>query len=297
MPIVFVHGVTVRDHNREHVDLWRRIEALLRSTIAPVISPNPGRVAIISAYWGDIGTKLHWGGASLPPTPAAPTLVEHPVLKLLGQWPPDAAAGEWWRRIQAAPGNLLARAVAPARAQLSTQILVFLGDIVSYFHHREAIIARVREKLLQARQAQEAAGGEPLVVLSHSMGGQIVYDLVTSYLPEAAGDRPVRIDFWAAAASQVGLFEEMKLFRASAPQYQLGTQVPFPDRRYLGAWWNVWDPNDMLSFTTQSIIADVDDTPYPSELALHEAHTDILTLPSFYAMFAERLTAALARGR
>lgn len=67
MPIIFVHGVTTRDHKREHVELWRQTERLLRRHIAPVISRDPEYVDIISAYWGDIGVKFAWGGASLPP--------------------------------------------------------------------------------------------------------------------------------------------------------------------------------------------------------------------------------------
>ena len=79
------------------------------------------------------------------------------------------------------------------------------------------ISLRVLDALATARENQQARGGEPLVVLSHSMGGQIVYDLVTHFLPRLDRYAGVRIDYWAAAASQIGLFEEMKLFLASDP--------------------------------------------------------------------------------
>lgn len=55
---------------------------------------------------------------------------------------------------------------------------------------------------------------EPLIVLTHSMEGQIVYDLVTHFLPRL--NRICGIDSWYATASQVDLFEEMKLFLESS---------------------------------------------------------------------------------
>ena len=292
MPIVFIHGVATRNYKQEHSDQWVEIEALLRRHIAPVISSDARRVDIIPAYWGDIGVQFAWNGASLPLHPSTnPT--DHPLWQLFGgkhtkEWQQEAL-----RRAIAIPGHLTTRSLDGVRQALNQQVLQFLGDIFSYFHHREAVIARVKEALAAARRSQEARGGEPLVVLSHSMGGQIVYDLVTYYLPQAPTEEQVCIDFWAATASQVGVFEEMKLFKASMPLHQTGYLVPHPDRRFLGAWWNVWDPNDALSFTVSSIIADVDDTHYESGLGMQEAHNGILTLPSFYSIFGARLSAAL----
>lgn len=296
MPIVFVHGVTTRDHNREHVELWRQTERLLRRHIAPLLSRSPQHVDIISAYWGDIGVKLHWGSASLPPDPELPGW-KNPLMQFGSGKDAEEYKAELSRRSLSLPGYGLGKLLIQARGQLNEQMLMFVGDISSYFHHREAIVQRVMEALAQARRSQERCGGEPLVVMSHSMGGQIVYDLVTHYLPLAPEAERVRIDFWAAASSQVGVFEEMKLFRASQPIHRLGFPVPFPDQCYLRIWWNVWDPNDVLSFSARSIIADVIDEPYDSGLGLHEAHEGILTMPSFYWMFADRLSKALAAKR
>lgn len=293
MPIVFIHGVTTRNHKPEHRELWGRVEALLRRHVAPAISADPVRVDIISAYWGDLGGKFAWNGASLPSYPQT-SLDQHPLLGLLGRGHSKAFQQEWWQRATSLPGHLAARSLEGVRHTLNEQVLLFLGDIFSYFHNREAIIARVMEALAAARRSQVVRGGEPLVVLSHSMGGQVVYDLVSHYLPRMPEADQVRIDFWAAAASQVGLFEELKLFQASDPLHQTGYPVPRPDRRFLGTWWNIWDPNDVLSFTTRTIFADVDDVHYESGLALHEAHTGMLTMPSFYSLFAERLSGALA---
>jgi hypothetical protein len=77
--------------------------------------------------------------------------------------------------------------------------------------------------------------GEPLVVLTHSMGGQIFYDLVTHFLPRMPEHRGIRIDYWCAAASQVGLFEELGLFLESAPERGPGPAA-HPPREHLGGW-------------------------------------------------------------
>ncbi len=131
-------------------------------------------------------------------------------------------------------------------------------------------------------------------MLTHSMGGQIVYDLVTHFLPGAQGPR---IDFWAATASQVGLFEEEKLFLASQPQYSAAhnNKTPFPDRRYLGAWWNVWDNNDIISYTAAPIFEGVDDECFNSGISFVQAHSEYLARPSFYRKFADKLKHAMEK--
>jgi hypothetical protein len=123
------------------------------------------------------------------------------------------------------------------------------------------------------------------------MGGQIVYDSVTDFLPNGP-DKNLRVDYWCATASQVGLFEELKLFRASSSSYLAGTPVPFPDRRYLGGWWNVWDHNDFLSFTVKGIVSGVDDESFDSGKGLTSAHSGYLVRPSFYRRLADKLARA-----
>ena len=93
----------------------------------------------------------------------------------------------------------------------------------------------------------------------------------------------------------MGFFEEAKLFLASDPAHRTGHPVPFP-RAHLGHWWNVWDPNDFLSFTVKDIVADVDDASYSSGMSLATAHGGYLDRPSFYRRLADKLQAAAAKG-
>jgi hypothetical protein len=196
---------------------------------------------------------------------------------------------------------LLGRLATEVRRPLNDLVTLFLGDVFVYLTRRGGPAAggtvpgSIPQTLLTAlKDAHEAAPHEPLVVLTHSMGGQIVYDAITHFLPNLSGYSDIRIDFWCATASQVGLFEEMKVFLASSPDHGRPPKpkVPFPDRRRLGAWWNVWDHNDFISFTAGAIFDGVDDEPYATGYSLIEAHNGYLTRPSFYRRFANKLKEA-----
>jgi hypothetical protein len=197
-------------------------------------------------------------------------------------------------RVAGAPGAAVSTALLELRKPLNNLVTLFAGDVFVYLQTRgdsarPGKIPTVVMKTLE--DARTAAPNEPMVVLSHSMGGQIIYDLVTHFLPATFGGR---IDFWAAAASQVGLFEEEKLFLAKDPKYSAanGNKVPFPDRKYLGGWWNVWDSNDVISYTADPIFEGVDDESYNSGVSVIQAHGEYLQRPSFYRKFAAKLTEA-----
>jgi hypothetical protein len=296
MPIVFIHGVAARD-GQSDAFLWGEIERHLRRYVAPALAEDTDAVPIRKIFWGDLGVTMAWGGASIP-SAAHRDGGPHQVPPLLAQISPDDRWRELRRRSLWMPTHLASKAVAQARSLMSAEAVAFLGDALAYVAARGTatapgpIMRRVLEGLALARADQEARDGEPLVVFSHSMGGQIVYDLVTHYLPALEPGRAPRIDFWAASSSQVGLFEEMKLLAASSQEHQPGQPVPAPDPRYLGHWWNVWDPDDFLSFSVRGIIEGADDSYYKSGLGVARAHFGILRQPSFYALFGQKLRQA-----
>lgn len=417
MPIVFVHGVANR-RGKGYEAMFRSLERFLRNYVATSISDDPDGVAVIDAYWGDLGARFAWDRASRPrtpllgmgpedtpahiraatyaefyeqlspiPVPEDDTTVETGGLISAGagdspgrlsDLAPDqlsdlAAAilstlagagddldgaliaadelarddgfrgelarldsaeqydrfaqevahrlemesglvgqgigwlqgvkerfGEVLDRGKKAPGWAASRVLLEARRPLHNSASVFLGDILEYLGRRGdvsqpgPIIERVVSSLREAREISVQRGGEPIVVLSHSMGGQIMYDIVSEYLPHATtGDRDIHIDFWCASASQVGFFEELKLFLASTDRYsgETGDRVPFPGSN-LGSWWNVWDSNDILSFTAEGIIEGVDDEEYSSGASIITAHSGYFTRPSFFRKLAQKVTSA-----
>jgi len=426
MPIVFVHGVATRAAGLEQS--WGQIESYLRHYAAPALAGDPGRVAIMPAYWGDVASCFRFGGSSRPRSPllgqgslqdaalpaalaaaeyaglipasppaagglaaaglvaagpaipgprtpgaggnaasvrdmppdelsdlaaacayaaagddvpaawliAADEAAHDPQVRLRLQQAPDdvtaqalyleavqqrvaaaepgALAGmgagspwaQWRRRVAEAmdrgshaPSFAVSRVLGEARGPVNTAASRFLGDIFVYLNSRVegqgmGPIPRVVLQRLQEAGRSRVTADEPLVVVSHSMGGQIIYDLVTYFLPALApaDGAQTRVDFWCATASQVGLFLDLNLFLAAD-----GGRAPLapPSRRWLGGWWNVWDYNDFLSFSVRDIVRGVDDEAYSSGLSLVSAHSGYLRRPSFY----RRLRAKLddARGR
>jgi hypothetical protein len=202
--------------------------------------------------------------------------------------------GESISRVAGAPGFAVSTVLGEIRRPVNDLATLFVGDVFAYLSRRgDATNPGPIPKLVieTLRAAKAAAPDEPLIVLTHSMGGQIVYDLVSYFIPSCAPE--LRVDFWCATASQVGLFEEVKLFLASDPTYSAsaGNKAPFPTP-HLGGWWNVWDHNDFISYTAAPIFERVDDEAYNSGVSIATAHGEYLARPSFYRRFAEKLERA-----
>jgi hypothetical protein len=226
---------------------------------------------------------------------------------------------QWRQRIAEAsdrgshlPSFAVSRVLGEARKPVNTAAVRFMGDVFVYLDSRVedgkmGPIPRVVLETLQDADQRRLSPEEPLVVVSHSMGGQIIYDMVTHFLPAAAGlpaasglaaepadgeRQPPRIDFWCATASQVGLFLDLNLFLAADD----GTApLARPSSRWLGTWWNVWDYNDFLSFSVRDIVRGVDDEPYSSGLSLASAHSGYLQRPTFYRRLRGKLDDARSR--
>ncbi len=204
---------------------------------------------------------------------------------------------EGFTRGVSSPSFAATRAMMQIKAPLGQFVTRFLGDVFTYIHRRGTasnpgpIPKCLIDNLIACREIQKARGGEPIIVLSHSMGGQIMYDIVTHFLPEMPELEDVRIDFWCASASQVGFFEEMKLFLSSKSEFGKETSqlVPHPDRKHLGTWWNVWDHNDFVSYSAKGVVDGVDDEAYNTGMDIVGAHVGYLVLPSFYRKFADKV--------
>lgn len=230
-----------------------------------------------------------------------------PSMGLVGM----GGAGDWFQDLGSRVNEAMSRAVSlpgvaasavagELRKGLNEFISVFLGDVFAYLNqrfdkdkvHPGKIQQRFIEKLAVAQEASEQQGNEPIIVLSHSMGGQVVYDAITHFLPLDQRFKNMRIALWCATASQVGFFEEAKLFIESNDTYKPGNPVPFPSS-HLNAWWNVWDHNDFLSFTAKNIIDGVDDDSFNTGMSLIGAHSGYLQRPSFYRLLGEKVKLAI----
>lgn len=170
---------------------------------------------------------------------------------------------------------------------ISPMVGRFLGDVFVYLKSgdlREEIRARVRGEILSAATAARLAG-EPLVLIGHSLGGVILYDLLSS--PGSAG-LPADLDVAAllTVGSQTGLFESMGLFEAGSAGPGLR-----PGPACVRNWHNILDPIDPLGFRAEPLFEKVEDFAFDSVTGLISAHTTYFKRPQFHARTRARLRA------
>jgi hypothetical protein len=175
------------------------------------------------------------------------------------------------------------------RKKLNATVTRFAGDAFVYLNQRGTqdkpgpIVTEVLNGLHSARQ-RRAPGDDKLIVVAHSFGGEIIYDIVTYFDPD------VSIDCLITVGSQVGLFEEMKLYVASRPNVPPDPpkgHVPRPAA--VKRWLNVFDTNDILSYRLAPVVGDVRDFFYDTGFSSLSAHGGYFMRPSFYTRLAARL--------
>ena len=146
------------------------------------------------------------------------------------------------------------------RETLTPRVAIFVGDVFRYLKEagpRARIRAKVLEAISAAAVAAKAAGA-PLILSGHSMGGVILYDLLSDPAAIAQLDAvlgaPFRADLLLTVGSQVALFEELKIFQASSDDYgAIKGKAPRPDR--VKQWWNVFDKMDVYRRATGTPLA------------------------------------------
>jgi hypothetical protein len=196
-------------------------------------------------------------------------------------------------RISALPGSAMSSAVLTlGRKHTHLGAAQFLGDVFQYLERRGErsapgpIVNKVLGAFRLARSAT-SPGDKKLVVVAHSLGGVISYDILTYF------DRSIEVDVLVTVGSQVALFEEMALYRSSRPDF-----VPNPasDRLPLPAnvkrWINVLDPNDVFSFRADGVFDGVKDFVYETGFGVMSAHSGYFRRPSFYERLGRRLAQA-----
>ena len=275
-------------------------------TASAVVRPEKGYVDIVEGYTASLAyAKKHpvpaW--AFQEPFMSNEQFVDKLMAEIVPFFPskpPDKAQtlglSSWFQslreavsRLGSAPGDAAsALAVGLARKSLHAKASRFLGDIFVYLDKRGTDVpGKILEDVLtklRAAQAAKQPGDDKLVVIGHSLGGVIVYDLLTYFAPD------VSIDVFVTVGSQVAVFEEMALYRASnhaGPADPATDRVERPTRA--ARWLNVYDTNDIFSFRTQGVFNGVDDYRFDTGYGLLEAHGGYFARPSFYKRLAARL--------
>lgn len=191
----------------------------------------------------------------------------------------------------ALPSAGTAAALRLARKKLNATVTKFTGDAFVYLSKRgtqEAPGPIVKIVLSELRKAAAARNDSDknLVVIAHSFGGEIVYDILTHFATD------LQVDCLITVGSQVGLFEEMKLYlasRAEVPPDPPEGKVSRPAN--LKRWLNVFDTNDAVSYRVTPVFSGADDYQYDTGYDTLQAHSGYFFRPSFYTRLAARLTA------
>jgi hypothetical protein len=202
-----------------------------------------------------------------------------------------AEAGDYAKQAALAAARDSSLALAKlARDPVTRKTLRFMGDVFVYLHHgriEPGIYDRVKTGLLALRPNDPVK--DPLVIVTHSFGSTILYDLLTS-----GALQELTIDLWATAGAQTSLFAEMRLFAAMPSDIPKNTDDYTLGRpRNVRKWINFYDPADALSYKHQPVFGDVTDIRVDDQANLTNAHGHYFVTTSFYEQLLSQLQEVL----
>lgn len=183
-------------------------------------------------------------------------------------------------------------AVAVGRRAAHVGVSVFVGDVFEYLNRRgdrsqpgviPSVVMDAFRDALDARTAEDPN----LIVIGHSLGGVISYDVLTHFATD------IKVDVFVTVGAQVALFEEMKLYKESRenrPAHPPQDHLPKPGN--IKRWLNVFDTSDIFAFCVKGVIDGAHDYFYDTGYGIVGAHSGYFERPSFYWRFAARLVEA-----
>lgn len=176
------------------------------------------------------------------------------------------------------------------REVLSPKIAIFIGDVFRYLKSGQSRddIRCVVADAIDAAAAAAHADQEKLILAAHSMGGVILYDLLSdpAWLAdfETRHGFPLHIDLFVTIGSQVAVFEEMRVYTASNPTQVGKTAKP----ACVTLWWNVFNKMDVLSFLTESTFNESVDFAVDTMAGVMDAHGAYFVNALFYERLRKR---------
>jgi len=178
----------------------------------------------------------------------------------------------------AAKRALTGKAGIEARKRIGNHAFMFLGDAMKYLASRGTPDApgAILKPILDVIDRNN--GDEEWLAITHSMGGNIFFDILKTYRPELS------IRAWSTVGSQVGFFERLEAFgeRNDSPGECLKGRVD--------TWVNVYDPIDPFAFKAEPVFGDrVTDFSFNTSASLLPSHGAYFTIPRFYEKLASRI--------
>mgnify|MGYP003639383093 CR=1 FL=1 len=175
------------------------------------------------------------------------------------------------------------------REPLNENLGCFFGDVFHYFDGRGdkdnvgAIPARILQDI-DAAAIDAEAGSEPLIIIGHSMGGVITFDLLSHYRPN------LEVDLFVSVGSQVAHFEEIKLYHVSDKAIKPPAKAPKPNN--IRHWINIFDTVDVFSYACKDVFdfnnMDVD-AEYDTKTYVVKSHSEYFKQARFYDRLRVRI--------
>jgi hypothetical protein len=180
---------------------------------------------------------------------------------------------------------------AELRPALNEFVSYFIGDVLAYLHNRDGSagpgqIPRLVLGALKQAHERKKSTGERIVVITHSMGGQLLFDAVSFFAPADRDLKDLEIDHWISCGAQVSFFAELGLFKGQ-PDISKPQKLQRPAN--VMNWTNYYDTNDLVGFVMQPVFDGVTDREYDTGYGLAFAHSGFLGRPSFFEAVADRI--------
>ncbi len=170
---------------------------------------------------------------------------------------------------------------SPVRRLFHDRLFLFLGDSFLYFGQRGtpdapgAIVRKISDAFEQGLK-MKTADDPDLIVVAHSMGGNIVCDVVSHFRPDQ------QIDLLITVATQFPLFADLHMFPGIDSRNRPIAKPPNVKR-----WINVYDMNDIFAFTAQPMFEDIEDLEFASGRLGMTTHADCFKFVSLYEQLAK----------
>lgn len=198
----------------------------------------------------------------------------------------DAASGMIGTAVDRAGNFASTKLLSWSREALNANLGRFFGDVFIYFDGRgdKGAPGLIPQRILAAfdEAHTKAPTGEPFVVVGHSLGGVITFDLLGSFRPDLA------VDLFVSVGSQVAHFEEMKLYKASNKAERPPDKATTPAN--IKRWINVYDEVDIFSYAAKDVFDRVDvDARYDTRTYVIKAHGAYFDQKRFYDRLRMRI--------